>query len=356
MPTIRAVAQAAGVSTTTVSFVLNNRRPQVDAIPEETRERVRSCAAALGYRRNAAAASLRTGRSHWIGVVVQPLRDERDAHMWAPYELALLSGAQNTLTRNGYFAVLGAKSPTGGTEYLDELVPSGIGGIIYRRPLRKVVQRLDELAADGIPSIAVFPRNKSDRYPYCVDMDNLRAGQIAAELLLRAGSRDPMYVINEPDYALHPEIDRAKGLTDVIEGELGFGPAKCEVPWADGDDGKIEAIMESIRQNHPDAIMAGEPGCSYLTTVAIERLGLESPRDISVIGYDCYFFPNPRGQRISAIATSWFRAGQVAAEGILGLVRDRTEWTEPILLDPQFLAGDTTPPEIADEGEFYWLF
>lgn len=354
--TIRAVAEAAGVSTTTVSFVLNNRHPQVDAIPEETRERVRNCATTLGYRRNAAAASLRTGRSHWIGVVVQPLRDEKDAHMWAPYELALLSGAQNTLTRSGYFAVLGAKSPTGGTEYLDELVPSGIGGLIYRRPLRKVVLRLEELAADGIPSIAVFPKNKSDNYPYNVDMDNIRAGELAAEMLIRAGSRRPMYVINDPTYVLHPDVDRAEGFTRMVQRELGFSPLMCELPGELGDEAKVDFIIGYMRTHQPDGAMGAEAGSSFLTSMAAAKMGLDIPRDLSLIGFDCYFFPSTRGQRMSAIATSWWRAGQLAAEGIVDLVQNKTTWTEPIKLEPFFIPGDTTPPEISDEGSFYWVF
>lgn len=354
--TIRAVAEAAGVSTTTVSFVLNNRHPQVDAIPEETRQRVRDAAISLGYRRNAAAASLRTGRSHWIGIIVQPLRDEQDAHMWAPYELALLSGAQNTLTRRGYFAVLGAKSPTGGTEYLDEIVPSGIGGLIYRRPLRKEVRRLEELAQEGIPSIAVFPRNKGDLYPYIIDMDNVKAGELAAEVLIRAGSVRPMYVVNDPTYALHPDIDRVAGFTRVVQKELGFTPIKCELPQVETDIDKLEFLTKFIKEHRPDGVMGAEAGSSYLAGIAAEKNNIDIPREMSLIGFDCYFFPSERGHRMSAVATSWWRAGQAAAEGILDIVNNNTKWTEPMKLDPVFVPGDTTPPEIAEGSSFYWVF
>ena len=75
---IKAVAELAGVSITTVSFVLNNKRPQVDGLSKETQERVRACAATLGYRRNPTAVSLRSGKSLWIGVMIQPVRDETE--------------------------------------------------------------------------------------------------------------------------------------------------------------------------------------------------------------------------------------------------------------------------------------
>src|SRR5205085_10823408 len=62
-----AVALAAGVSRTTASFVLNGREA---AIPEETRERVIAAATRMGYRPNASAMELATGRTRRIGIIL----------------------------------------------------------------------------------------------------------------------------------------------------------------------------------------------------------------------------------------------------------------------------------------------
>lgn len=352
--TIRAVAEAAGVSITTVSFVLNNKKPQVDAIPKDTRDRVKACALSLGYRRNPAAASLRTGRSLWIGVVMQPLRDEQDAYMWAPYELALLSGVQNSLLENGYFPVLGSKSTTGDTESLDRLVSSGVGGLIYRRPLREEVWRMQELRDDGIASIAVFPAHKEDLYPHNIDMDNVKAGQMAGELFMRAGKQKPMYVINEIHRQM--DLDRARGFSEVVERELNAPPIECYLPASLGDVARIEAMAELIRETQPDCVMATEAGNSFLVTFAAEKLNLKVPDELCIIGFDCYSFRSARDQTVSAVGVSWWRAGQLAADSIVEMIRNRTEWTVPKKLGPRFIPGDTTPPGLAKESDLYWLF
>ena len=352
--TIRAVAEAAGVSITTVSFVLNNKRPQVDAIPKDTRERVKSCAAALGYRRNPAAAALRTGRSLWIGVVVQRLKDESDASMWAPYELSLLSGTQSTLSDRGYFTVLGAKPAGGDTDSVDALISAGVGGLILRRPSPEVVEHLASMGEDRIPVIVVFPHDPSDFYPYSIDVDNFQAGRIAADMFVRAGRRAPMYVLNE-NYR-HVEHERARGFAQVIERELGSSPMLCELPAEHSDSVRIAAMTEFIRAHKPDCVMATEAGNSYLITFAAERLDLRIPEDLAIIGFDCYSFRSARDQRVSAVGTSWWEAGQLAASSILDIIENGTKWTEPKTLAPRFIAGDTTPPELPDESGPHWLF
>lgn len=352
--TIRAVAEAAGVSITTVSFVLNNKRPQVDAIPKDTRDRVKSCAVALGYRRNPAAAALRTGRSLWIGVVVQQLKDESDASMWAPYELSLLSGTQSTLSERGYFTVLGSKPAGGDTDSVDALISSGVGGLILRRPSPEVVEHVANKGEDGVPVIVVFPHNPNDLYPYIIDVDNLQAGRTAAELFIQAGRRAPMYVLNE-GYR-HVELDRARGFAEVVERELSSPPMLCELPTEYSDVARVEAMTEFIRAHKPDCVMATESGNSFLITFAAERLDLRIPEDLAIIGFDCYSFRSAREQRVSAVGTSWWEAGQLAASSILDMIENGTKWTEPKTLGPRFIPGDTTPPELADEGGLRWLF
>lgn len=347
--TIRAVAEAAGVSITTVSFVLNGKRPQVDAIPKETRDRVKACAFALGYRRNAAAASLRTGRSLWIGVCMQPLRDETDAYMWAPYELALLSGVENALLKKSYFPVLGSKSTTGEVDSLESLVSSGVGGLIYRRPLREEVWRMQELRAEGIASIAVFPAHKEDLYPYNVDMDNIRAGNLAAELFLKCGRCNPVYLKSE--WEQYMRIERAQGFVEVLESELGAKPAACELATSIEGDERIELMTDFLRDSKPDAVLATDPGHAYLITFAAERLNLRIPEDLAVIGFDSFQFRSARDQRVSSVGVSWWRAGHLAADSIIDMVANGTEWEAPKRLDPAFIPGDTTPAELAGEDD-----
>jgi DNA-binding LacI/PurR family transcriptional regulator len=352
-PTIREVAEMAGVSITTVSFVLNDKHPQVDGISEATKQRVKACAAALGYRPNPAASSLRSGKSLWIGVVIQPVRDETEAQAWAPYELALISGIENALLGLGYYPVLGSKSTTGETSGLDTLACSGVAGLIYRRPLRQEVARLEELRQEGIPSIVVFPARKEDLYPYIIDLDNVAAGRLGARLLCNAGSKRPAIIVSR--LFGHIEEDRVAGFTAGVKEILGCEPMVCDTGGVRDEETRVRIMQEFLRDNKPDAVLATEAWGSHLLSYAADNAGFKVPEELMIIGFDCYSFKSANNMVVSAITTSWWRAGQVAAQSIVDVVKNGIVWTEPKKLEPRFVPGDTTPATLAAEKLEQWL-
>lgn len=350
--TIRAVAAAAGVSITTVSFVLNNKHPQVDAIPKETRDRVKACAAALGYRRNPAAATLRTGRSLWVGVMVQSLVDETDAWMWAPYELCLLSGIQKTFSEHGYFTVVGSEPQSDAVDNLEGLISSGIGGLIMRNPTPRAVAKAQELINEGTPVIAVFPQTKDDLYPYSIDVDNYSAGQLAGKLVLEAGRKK--FLTMTYDWFWHVDNERVKGFTDEIANSGGATP--IHVPVAKKTDAEIlDFLVPVLEKERPDAVMCTNAGNTLLTSIAASRIGISVPDEMMIIGFDCSSFRGARNQRLSAIGTSWWEAGQLAASSILELTQSRETWQGPKALEPRFIPGDTTPAGLGDGPSPWWL-
>ena len=91
--TIRDVARASGFSLTTVSFVLNNA-PLARYIPNDTKSRIHKAAKKLGYRPNVFARSLRTSRSHTVGLMVFDITD--------PYCTPIACGIQNALYQASY--------------------------------------------------------------------------------------------------------------------------------------------------------------------------------------------------------------------------------------------------------------
>lgn len=343
----------AGVSITTVSFVLNNKEPQVSGLSEETCKRVRACAAKLGYRRNAAAASLRSGKSLWVGVLIQPVRDEAEAVAWTPYELALISGVENALFDLGYFPVLGSKSTTGQTEALAALAQSGVSGLICRRPLREEVKKLEELREKGLACIAVFPARSSDLYPYQIDVDNIRAGDLGAELLCAAGC-SRVAVITSGLFG-HIEHDRIQGFFEGFEARCGKPPMICDVSDGRSDETRKRIMREFILEHKPDGILATEPGVSYLASFAADDAGVAVPNDMVLIGFDCFSFRSARRRVVSSITTSWWEAGRLAGRSVVELVQSQVEWDAPKKLAPRFIARDTTPSELTHADQHEWI-
>ena len=345
--TIRAVAEAAGVSITTVSFVLNNRYPQVRSIPVETRERIRAAAATLGYRKNPIAASLRTGRPLWMGVMMQVPEVHTYATMWATVgEISLVSGVQRALSENGFFTLLGSRTTTDEVQSLETLASAGVGGIILKSASPAAIGKAQELREAGLPVVVIFPSRKDDLYPYSVDLDNYKAGRTLAEMFIRAGRTSPMYVFD--DTQRHFLEERERGFCERIEEEYGRPPLVCALPDQATDDTKVDMLEAFLRANKPDAAMGVNTGTSVQLSLAADRIGLSLPDDLVIIGFDCQSFRGPRNEGISAIGLQWSRAGRAAVQVILDHIRSGATLTEPVLLEPEFMPGDTTPPELAE--------
>src|SRR6516164_3052518 len=97
MVTIKDIAGESGVSVTTVSMVLNNG-PSAQRISEKTRKRIWRIAHKRGYRPNLFARSLRSNRSHTLGVLVFDMTD--------PYCTLILRGIENSLYQASYLPIL----------------------------------------------------------------------------------------------------------------------------------------------------------------------------------------------------------------------------------------------------------
>src|SRR6266581_7415351 len=97
MVTIRDVAKESGFSSTTVSIVLNNA-PLARYIPAATKKRIERAAKKLGYRPNLFARSLRSKRSHTVGVMIFDMTD--------PFCTLVLRGIENSLYQASYLPIL----------------------------------------------------------------------------------------------------------------------------------------------------------------------------------------------------------------------------------------------------------
>src|ERR1700685_935034 len=97
MVTIRDVAKDSGFSSTTVSIVLNNA-PLSRYIPVKTKKRIENSAKKLGYRPNIFARSLRSKRTHTVGVMVFDMTD--------PYCIPIFRGIESALYEASYLPIL----------------------------------------------------------------------------------------------------------------------------------------------------------------------------------------------------------------------------------------------------------
>jgi len=185
--TIRDVAKEAGFSSTTVSIVLNNA-PLARYIPAATKKRIEKAAKKLGYRPNLFARSLRSKRSHTVGVMVFDMTD--------PYCTLVLRGIENSLYQSSYLPILTDvhNERSRFERYLEMLLDRRVEAlIVLANWLFVEVDVLADLERSSIPTIMIGRELQTDTVSSVV-VDNEVGAYAAVEHLYLLGHRKIAFI------------------------------------------------------------------------------------------------------------------------------------------------------------------
>src|SRR6201998_454646 len=187
MVTIRDVAKESGFSSTTVSIVLNNA-PLARYIPATPKKPIERAAEKLGYRPNLFARSLRSKRSHTVGVMVFDMTD--------PYCTLVLRGIENTLYQGSYMPILTDvhNERSRFERYLEMLLDRRIEGlVVLANWLFLDINVLADLEKSSIPTALIACELKGDAMSSVI-VDNEVGGYIALEHLYSLGHRKIAFI------------------------------------------------------------------------------------------------------------------------------------------------------------------
>src|SRR3984885_4591538 len=185
--TIRDVAKDSGFSSTTVSIVLNNA-PLARYIPAVTKKRIEQAAKKLGYRPNLFARSLRSRRSHTVGVMVFDMTD--------PYCTLVLRGIENTLYQSSFLPILTDvhNERSRFERYLEMLLDRRIEGLVVLANWLFVdINVLADLEKNNIPT-ATVGRELGNAKISSVIADNTAGARAALEHLHSLGHRKIAFI------------------------------------------------------------------------------------------------------------------------------------------------------------------
>src|ERR1700728_2041284 len=185
--TIRDVAKDSGFSSTTVSIVLNDA-PLARYIPAVTKKRIEQAAKKLGYRPNLFARSLRSKRSHTVGVMVFDMTD--------PYCTLVLRGIENTLYQSSYLPILTDvhNERSRFERYLEMLLDRRVEGlVVLANWLFLDINLLADLEKNSIPTSIIGCELKGDAMS-SVFADNEFGGSLALEHLHSLGHRKIAFI------------------------------------------------------------------------------------------------------------------------------------------------------------------
>ena len=268
-PVMADVARHAGVSHQTVSRVLNGH-PNVSP---ETRADVLAAIRALGYRPNAAARTLVTGRTNVLGVI------SFDTTLYGP--ASMLYGIQRA-AHPGYTVAI-ASLPGYGRRSLpdavERLLSQGVDGIIVIAPENSAVEALSEVAAD-IPLVAV---GCGTRAPLpSVAVDNLAGAAHATRHLLDLG-HETVHHVAGPGSWLDAQ-ERADGWRHALQAAGAPEPELLRGDWSARSGYEIGHRLAALPQ--VTAVLCGNDSMALGVLRALAEQGREVPADVSVVGFD----------------------------------------------------------------------
>jgi DNA-binding LacI/PurR family transcriptional regulator len=266
------VARRAGVSQSAVSRVFT---PGASA-SKATIAKVRKAAAELGYRPNALARSLITGRSRMIGLVVAYL----DNYFY-PDAVERLSVA---LQAQGYHVLVFLAAPTVGDVQgvVQEILDYQVDGLVLAS-----VSMSSDLAAQcqalDIP-VVLFNRDQDDPRLSSVTTDNYRGGRELADYLLSLGHRRIGYIAGFEGAST--QRDREAGFRDGLAA-AGLELAAREPGEFSQEIARTAARRMFDRPDRPDAVFVCNDHMAFAVMDVLRfELGLSVPGEVSVVAFD----------------------------------------------------------------------
>jgi len=305
--TLADVARLAGVSGTTVSYILNDRAEEM-RISERTRQRVLDAVAELGYRPNRSARSLRTRTTKTVGVI----SDFVASGMFAS---RMLSGANAGARALDHVLVIGESEGDPAVEavLLDEMAERLVDGLLY------ITRTTVETTAPPFPGNRVVMLNCTDpdREQVCVLPDEHAGGRTAAEVFLDAGITSGIYVVgDDPTPRAIAGPLRLAGVTERLA-EAGHdvdGVIACE--WA--VDPAYHALHEFLRAGHqPRGLVCLNDRIAMGVYQALAESRLRVPDDVAVVSFDGSELASWLRPKVTSVALPFEEMGDLAVRLLL---------------------------------------
>lgn len=307
MTTLVQVAQVAGVTAATVSNVLRGR----GKVGEETRRRVLAAVESLGYRPNLMARALVEGKPSTIALVVSSIAN--------PFYPEFALEVERAARKLGYFLLVCNTNddPAQERAYLDAVGGALSQGVIVMNADFVQLKALQELRQRGVPVVLCMWERPQEPPPLpCVAVDLYQAGVLAAEHLLRLGHRSLGAVVGSELSGNHRW--RLQGFVDTVE-RAGIELPADHIRFGHDtiDDGRNAAHSLLATTPSITAVFATNDLPAFGVLQAAADLGLEVPRDLSVVGVTDIQMAHQMRPALTTVAVPTEEAAALAVELLL---------------------------------------
>jgi LacI family transcriptional regulator, galactose operon repressor len=326
------IARAAGVSTTTVSKVVN----ELPGVGASTRVRVQGLIEEHGYVQNHAARHLRNGQSYLIDLVIMRLE--------GGYDLGIMHGIQDALEESGYRLVVFSTNENEASErlWLRRLLDQSTDGVLLLLPYEQL-GLATTLMDQKIPFVAIGDRNEPTTDFPTVGSTIWLGGYTATEYLISLGHRR----IGIITFPLHLTTSRARlaGYREALErAGIPIDPAMiCEGSYLLGDGVEQTKYLLDL-PNPPTAIFAGNDAQAAGVYQVLYERNIRVPDQMSVIGFDDVTYTAQMSPPLTTIHQPLVEIGKMAVSMLLRLIASQKAEPHHVELSTSLVVRKSTGP------------
>lgn len=336
--TIKEVASVAGVSTQTVSRVLNER-PDVSP---ETRKRVKEVIEQLSYQPSALARSLISQRSHTLGVVTFGLK------YIGPSQT--LNGISEKADELGFMLLmkeLGNFKADRIDEVIDSLLARQVDGILWAAPEIGDNHAWIDKGLEKFPVPTFFVAMKPRDGISSIATDNYRGAVIAVEHLLSLGRKNIGHVSGPLGWWEAEE--RKRGWREALS-EAGLAGLESHCAEGNWSSASGEKAFLQLLDTYPemDALFVGNDQMALSVLREALRRNIKIPEQLAIVGFDnilesAYFYPS-----LTTIGQDLQLLGEQAVQNIVDMIRLQQEHqpvvAQSILIQPSLIVRESSKP------------
>jgi LacI family transcriptional regulator len=325
--TLRDVAAAARVHPATASRALNPETRIL--VSEDTARRVIAAAAKLGYRPNPVARSLRTRRSHTVGVLIPDLNN--------PLFPPIVRGLEDKLAAAGYVALIGNTDADAGRERLifEQMRARHVDGFVLATATLHD-RLLAEVAAAELPVVLMNRLSQDYSFP-SVSVDNEQGARMAISHLARLGHTRIAHIAGPQEASTG--VSRLSGFR---EGMAAHGLEIIEDLITYAGRYTVEEGARCVRElltvpGGFTAVAAANDMLAVGCYAALDEAGLQCPDDISVIGFNDMPFIDRLRPPLTSVRFPHYQLGTEAAQLLLERIGEREGPVKILYLAPELV-------------------
>ncbi len=341
MATIKDVAREAGVTTATVSYVLNG----TGRVSEATRQKVLAAARKLHYRPSVIAQNLRAGESRIIGYA-WPAEEVGE---WIPAMQRFLYYLSVAVERAGYHVLTFITDPADPVDSYASLFDAGwVDGFVIA-PVTCDDPCIAHLLEANIPFVAYGDTGDGLDFPR-VEVDDAHGMAVVVRHLLAHGHTRIGFVAAE---GARPDAGHAAGYMRALE-EAGITPDERwqVVAGSAPEDGYRAArgLMALPADARPTAIACASDALAIGVLRYLAEVGLVAGRDVAVTGYD----DSPAAAHLTPPLTTVRAPLEMVAEWLVALLLDvlygTSEYGRHLLLEPSLVVRASSGGPVPSDG------